>query len=186
VTGGDSEPFHRRIVIISGAPGVGKTTIARPLARALGLPLFAKDSIKERIHDVLAETGPVETWWSRRLGAAAMEMLWLLAADAPECVLEANFWTGHERQNDSLRALSAGGKLIEVYCTAPKEEVMRRFRERSAAGERHVVHPDRELTPERWEADFSAPIGIGHVLEVDTSTPVDVPRVAAEVRALLA
>ncbi|WP_323747586.1 AAA family ATPase [Catenulispora rubra] len=197
----DPGPFYRTIVIISGAPGVGKTTIARPLARALGMPLFAKDSIKERIHDVLAETEPVgpgpveadlvsaglvEAGWSRRLGAAAMELLWVLAADAPECVLEANFWTGHERQNASLRALSKGGKLVEVYCTAPKEVVMRRFRERAAAGERHAVHPAQELTSERWEADFHAPIGIGTLLTVDTSTPVDVARVAAEVRALLA
>ena len=172
--------------MISGAPGVGKTTIARPLARALNLPLFAKDSIKERIHDVLTENGPADVAWSQRLGAASMELLWLLAADAPACVLEANFWTGHERQNDSLRALSAGGTLVEVYCTAPRDVVIQRFRERGETGERHAVHPGLTLTPERWEADFSAPIGIGHVLEVDTSTPVDVPRVAAEVRALLA
>ena len=171
--------------MISGAPGVGKTTIARPLARALNMPLFAKDSIKERIHDVLADTGPVEFAWSRRLGAAAMEMLWLLAADAPECVLEANFWNGHERQNDALRALSEGGTLVEVYCTAPREEILRRFNARQTSGERHAVHPDHVFAPDHWE-NFRAPIGIGHVLEVDTSTPVDVARVADEVRALLA
>ena len=180
-----SEPLQRRIVMISGAPGVGKTTIARPLARTLGMPLFAKDSIKERIHDVLAETGPVEHQWSRRVGAAAMELLWLLASDAPQCVLEANFWTGHERQNDALRRLSEGGKLVEVYCTAPRDVVIQRFRERAAAGQRHAVHPAQELTPERWENDFGAPIGIGHVLEVDTTAPVDVARVAADVLALL-
>ncbi|WP_323746631.1 AAA family ATPase [Catenulispora pinisilvae] len=179
------EPLRRRIVMISGAPGVGKTTIARPLARALGMPLFAKDSIKERIHDVLADNGPVEVEWSRRLGAAAMEMLWLLAAEAPECVLEANFWPGHERQNDSLRVLSEGGTLIEVYCTAPREEILRRFHARNAAGERHAVHPDHAFTPDRWEKSFGGPIGVGRVLEVDTSTPVDVAKIAAEVRALL-
>ena len=185
MTSDEKEPFHRTIVMISGAPGVGKTTIARPLARALGMPLFAKDSIKERMQDVLGETGPVEFAWSRRLGAAAMEMLWLLASDAPECVLEANFWNGHEKQDAALRKLSENGTIIEVHCTAPQEEIIRRFRARQAAGERHAVHPDHEFTPEHWERNFSKPIGIGHVIEVDTTTPVDVPRLAAAVRALL-
>lgn len=185
MTAGDAEPFHRTIIMLSGAPGVGKTTIARPLSRALGMPLFAKDSIKERIHDVLTDTGPVDTSWSRRLGAVAMEMLWLLAADAPECLLEANFWAGYEHQNDALRTLTNGGKLVEVYCTAPKEEILRRFDARQARGERHSIHPGGAFDPEDWQRKFGEPVGIGHVLKVDTTKPVDVPRVAAEVRALL-
>lgn len=176
--------------MVSGAPGVGKTTIARPLARALGLPLFAKDSIKERIYDVLAEggpgsAGPADPSWSRRLGAAAMELLWLLAADAPGCVLEANFWNGNERQDAALRTLSAGGTIVEVYLTAPREEIIRRFRARTATGSRHAAHPDQEFTPEQWERNFSKPIGIGQVVEVDTTTPVDVERLAATVETLL-
>ncbi|NUR27147.1 MAG: AAA family ATPase [Catenulispora sp.] len=171
--------------MISGAPGVGKTTIARPLARALGLPLFAKDSIKERMHEVLSDAGPVDLTWSRRLGAASMELLWLLAADAPACVLEANFWSGHERQNASLRALSSGGTLVEVYCTAPQEEIIRRFRARQASGARHAVHLDHEIPEDYWERNFSNPIGIGQLIEVDTSVLVDVPSLAASVRALL-
>jgi adenylate kinase family enzyme len=37
---------RRSIVLVSGAPGAGKTTLAGPLARLLGLPLIAKDDIK--------------------------------------------------------------------------------------------------------------------------------------------
>ncbi|MBW8805788.1 MAG: AAA family ATPase [Catenulisporales bacterium] len=170
--------------MISGAPGAGKTTIAGPLARALGLPLFAKDSIKERMHDVLCETGPVEPAWSRRLGAASMELLWLLAAEAPACVLEANFWHGHQGQNAALTELSKGGVLVEVYCAAPREEVIRRFRARAAAGVRHAVHTAHEFAADFWD-NSSKPVGIGHVIELDTTTPVDVERLAVAVRELL-
>lgn len=41
------------IVLVNGAPGSGKTTLASPLGRMLGLPLIAKDTIKEAMADVL-------------------------------------------------------------------------------------------------------------------------------------
>ena len=40
-------------VIVSGPPGSGKSTLARDLALRLGLPLFAKDTIKESLMDTL-------------------------------------------------------------------------------------------------------------------------------------
>jgi predicted kinase len=80
----------RKLVYVSGAPGSGKTSLAVPLAAALGYALLAKDRIKETLHDALGAPEP-DRAWSRRLGGAAMELLWALAADAPAVVIEANF-----------------------------------------------------------------------------------------------
>jgi hypothetical protein len=77
-------------VYVSGAPGSGKSSLAVPLAAELGYPLLAKDRIKETLHDALGAPEP-DRAWSRRLGGAAMELLWALAADAPAVVIEANF-----------------------------------------------------------------------------------------------
>jgi len=41
----------RKLVYVSGAPGSGKTSLAVPLAAALGYALLAKDRIKETLHD---------------------------------------------------------------------------------------------------------------------------------------
>ena len=49
--------FRSSIVVVSGAPGAGKSSLAEPLAIALGFPLLSKDQIKEVLYDAL---GPQE------------------------------------------------------------------------------------------------------------------------------
>jgi len=79
------------VVVVSGAPGAGKSTLAAPLARALGFPLLAKDVIKESLFDSLGQldADPLASSW--RLGGAAMELLWRPAEECPSVVIEANF-----------------------------------------------------------------------------------------------
>jgi hypothetical protein len=80
----------RQIVLVSGPPGAGKTTLAVPLAAQLGFPLLTKDTIKEAIWDAF-DPSPADLAWSRRIGGAAMRVLWAVAACCPQAVLEANF-----------------------------------------------------------------------------------------------
>ena len=55
-------------VLVAGPPGSGKTTVSAPLAAELGLPLLAKDAIKEALMDALGRPADVEA--SRQLGRA--------------------------------------------------------------------------------------------------------------------
>jgi predicted kinase len=80
----------RKLVYVSGASGSGKTSLAVPLAAALGYALLAKNRIKETMDGAFGAPKP-DRAWSRRLVDAAMELLWALAADAPAVVIEANF-----------------------------------------------------------------------------------------------
>jgi hypothetical protein len=42
-----------RLVLVTGAPGTGKTTLAVRLGRALTLPVLSRDSVKELLTDAL-------------------------------------------------------------------------------------------------------------------------------------
>jgi predicted kinase len=159
------------LVLVTGPPASGKTTLAQPLARHLGLPLLGKDTIKEALFDSL---GTGDRAWSRRLGAASYAVLLTLARELPAAVLDANFYPDH-----GPGLLQACQRPIEVFCRCPAAEVERRFTQRAPA--RHPGHVDHILDA-RLKATLDGgvdPLGLGGpVLEVDTSSPVDVAAVA--------
>ena len=162
-----------RLVYVSGAPGSGKTSLAVPLAAELGYALLTKDRIKETLHDAFGAPEP-DLAWSRRLGAAAMELLWALAADTPAVVIEANFRPYSECERAKLSGLTA--QPVEVYCLCPPVLAVARYNAR-------VTHPVHVVTTLQLEAmaEYDRPVGIGALVTVDTTVPVDVSAVAAAV-----
>ena len=165
----------RRLVYVSGAPGSGSTSLAAPLAAELGYALLTKDLIKETLHDALGAPDP-DLAWSRRLGGAAMELLWALAADAPAVVIEADFRPYSQYERAKLSGLAA--HPVEVHCTCPPELAVRRNNARAT----HPVHVVTTLQLEAM-AEYDRPVGIGALVTVDTTVTVDVPALAAAVRA---
>ena len=165
----------RRLVYVSGAPGSGKTSLAAPLAAELGYALLTKDRIKETLHDAFGAPES-DLAWSRRLGGAAMELLWALAADAPAVVIEANFRPYSEYEREKLSALAA--HPVEVYCACPPELAVERYNAR-------LTHPVHVVTTLQLEAmaEYDRPVGIGALVPVDTTVLVHVPALAAAVRA---
>jgi len=171
----------RRLVYVAGKLGAGKTTLAAPLAAELGYSLVTKDLIKETLHDALHDPGEGEAegevgqGWSRRLGAASFELLWAIAANAGDMVIEGNFHPHSEEAREKLRGL--GGSLVEVHCACPADLAVTRYNARS----RHQVHTLKQVTLDHMER-YDQPVGIGSLITVDTTGPVDVAAVAAEVR----
>jgi predicted kinase len=171
--------MRRQIVLVSGAPGVGKTTLAIPLAAQLGFSLLSKDEIKETLWDAL-EPPPGDRAWSRRVGGAAMEVLWKLAARIPQAVLEANFHPHSALEHARLTELDA--RIVEVYCHCSSQEAARRYEAR--APERHPTHVLWEYS-DRFLTEYDRPVGMGTVIDVDTEAPLDVELIASQVNRAL-
>jgi gluconate kinase len=168
-----------RLVYVTGKLGAGKTSLAFALAAELGYSLVTKDLLKETLHDSLyvPGEGDIDQVWSRRLSAASMELLFALAACAGDMVIEANFHPDSELELDKLRGLS--GNVVEVHCACPADVAVARYNARS----RHEVHTIKEVALTHMER-YDRPVGIGSLITVDTTVPVDVAAVAAEVRQL--
>ncbi len=95
------------LVIVSGAPASGKSSLARRLAHDLRLPLLSKDELKECLADALG--APADVAGSTRLGTAAHGFLYrvaeaLLAAGC-RVIVESNFRRG--LSEPELRGLHA-------------------------------------------------------------------------------
>jgi 8-oxo-dGTP pyrophosphatase MutT (NUDIX family)/predicted kinase len=167
-------------VVVSGPPASGKSTLAPALARELGLPLVAKDTIKDAFMSVL----PVpDLEASRRLGRAAVVAMLAVAGESPVgAVIESNF-----RRSVAAAGLAGlPGPVVEVFCRVDRETAARRYAAR--AGSRHPGHFDAVRSPEElWNDEVARPVAGGWpVLDADTAAPVDVPALAARVRASLA
>ncbi|MFV2172369.1 AAA family ATPase [Actinomadura sp. LOL_016] len=172
------------VVMLNGAPGSGKTTLARPLAQTLRLPLFSKDLIKETHADVLGAHHPGggdQRDWSRRLGAAASDSMWALLRTASGGATLESFWPASTRPFvcAGLDRAEAGVPL-EIWCDVPAATARARFIERLP--QQHPVHGDPATTG--WDDAWAAaePLALGPVLRVDTAAPADIGAVADWVR----
>lgn len=163
-------------VVVSGPPASGKSTLAPVLARHLGLPLVAKDTIKGALMSVLP-VPDVES--SRQVGRGAVAAMLAVAAESPiGAVIECNFH--RSVAGEDLDRLP--GAVVEVFCRCDRAVAHRRYRNR--AGTRHAGHFDSARTVEElWNDEVTEPVAGGWpVLEVDTNGPVDASEVLAFVR----
>jgi predicted kinase len=176
------------IIIVTGPPAAGKTTVAHRIAADLVLPLLSKDELKELLADALGVEGLV---WSGRLGGASFALLPFLAGrllgSRVSLVLEANF----DPARDGLRyrelLAAAEVTVVQVVCEADPTTRHARYRQRAASGARHPIHLDTDPSVQRRMDNGGALDLPGSVVRVDTSDfdSVDLGAVVATIRAIL-
>jgi predicted kinase len=167
------------LVLVTGLPGSGKTTLAAPLAAKLDLPLIAKDRFKELLFDVLG-TGDLE--WSRRIGQAAIMLQYDAMATIKSAVVDSALWTGFSEPE--IEAL--GLPVVQLYCQCPFEVARGRFFSRVEQGHRHRGYREDQMTYDHYERfrPLVNPLRLKAPLVcADTTAPIDVDATAAALRA---
>jgi predicted kinase len=162
------------VVVVTGVPGSGKTTLGRALAHAAGAHFLALDGIKERLfessHGTLSRV-------ALRLAAEA-ELGAALAAVAGAAVVDIWIQPGRDTTRVAELLASNGSPVVEIMCRVPAEVAVCRYRKRARAGP-HMPPDEQTLQRIRAAAATLVPLGLGSCVEVDTTVPVDVGRLAA-------
>jgi predicted kinase len=180
------------LVIVTGPPASGKTTLGRMLAMRLDMPFLYKDGIKETLFDTL---GWSDRDWSRRLGVATYALLFHLLemelAARRSLVIESNF--DAERAGPSFLALRQRYEFrpVQVCCVAEGAVLLERVRLRVTTGARHPGHDEpanmAELAPFLLRGRLDPLPLDGPMIEIDTTdfARVDPAAITREVSAAL-
>lgn len=161
------------LIIVSGLPATGKTTLAKQLSNLLDIPLLSKDTVKEFLFDTL---GSRDREWSRNLGKISNDFLYVVADELlhtnSSLVLENSFETQYALPKFTELLHKHHAELIEVHCTTHRDIRRHRFVDRNESGDRHPGHVDHMnylSNKEEESIEKHAPLNLGRVITVDTT-----------------
>jgi predicted kinase len=140
------------LIILTGLPASGKSTLAAALAAATGWPLLSKDACKEPLMRALPA---LAAGHSRVLSDMSFELLFALLpevlARAPGVLLEGNFRAGaHEAP---LRAACASRPLLQLLFHVPEAHRLARLHARRDVPGYDPRHPAAGQAAYREECD---------------------------------
>ncbi len=163
-----------KILIITGLPATGKTTLGRRLAERLKIPFLHKDLIKEGIFDGL---GHGDRAFSRKVGSTAYDLLYKLAEELLKAglsfVIESNFNAQVDSAVFAKFQKAYGVEFVQILCHAEGKVLLERFKKRAGSEERHPGHVDLQNLEEFQDTLLKGrcePLALeGRLIEVDTT-----------------
>lgn len=161
------------LIIFTGLPGTGKTTLSRKIAHTLGLPLIAKDDIKEIMYDKI---GWSDKAFSAKLAHATFGIMDYVTEqhlkNGLSLILESNYSPRLANEKFQTWQREYGCTIIQIVCRTDTRVLAHRYFERQHA-DRHPGHNDTG-DPTSYEANFKQRIENGEDQPLDVEGPVRV------------
>lgn len=159
------------LIIITGHPGTGKTTLAHHLSRELKLPVVCKDELKEILFDRL---GWSDDAWSRKLSLSSYGIMDYVAENTLRAgvglIVESNFVAEYDSERFGRLIERYQPKAVQIVLHCKEAVRTERFHDRGTSGARHPGHHNLDKAQEHLEGDKRIPLALNiPLVEIDTT-----------------
>lgn len=164
---------EKLMIIVTGAPATGKTTLSRNLAERFKFPVINKDETKELIFNNLEIKGKD---WKVKIDITSLQLTLLLTEKLAQTgkifIIEGNFENKYSRESFLDIKSRYNYKMLQLFCHTQEETLYERYIRRDNSGERHPVHTRLTGGFEEYKKmnDKNFKLDIGGSINIDIDT----------------
>jgi len=130
------------LIIVSGHPASGKTTLSKKISEEFNLPIVSADGIKETFWELFGPSPDFEL--NDKIGKACFEILYYfinsILSKGKSLIVEAHFSPKINNKRINRIGKKFNAKLLQIYCNCDKNVLEKRFKERIIKSSYHQVH----------------------------------------------